>query len=181
MDESDTGLKKSREKGGLLYTVKLLPVKYLVYRDAQNQLLSKSGLDSLFNMYNKTLSFVLHIQPTEERSGEDLIYHEVYSYEEYRARVEELNFGLKEYIHLSIGGEKYTPELLTFENNYGLTEGKSFYMVFVPDKKDINFSSYNIMQLTFTDVIFNAGLIHFNYNNLDKIRLPKLKINNEVF
>lgn len=160
-------LRVQKTVNGLDLRVKLLPAEYLAYKDLRNRVYSQQERDSLLNLYNKNLSFLLTIEPKEIKEGgsTDLMYYNISNEEEYMGRFQELTFNIDKYIYLQDGSEKSYPVLYNFENTMGLTQGRSIYLVFNKSLEDLKSRKVSFV---FNDVIFITGISYFDYNK-DKL------------
>src|SRR5256885_1121145 len=78
------GLTKVKTINDFKLSVRFMPENYLVYNAMKgNRSLS---LDSIKNKYKNSLTFLLTIEPINERKSEDLLFQNAESLEEYKER-----------------------------------------------------------------------------------------------
>ena len=109
-----------------------------------------------------------------ETKGTDATNYQVNNLPEFRQRISELNFEIKNHLFIkNKNGEKKFPVLATFENLYEVGGKKSFYIVFTRDSKNKDVSP--TIDVVFQDPFFDTGISHFMFEQ-DKIdNLPELQ------
>jgi hypothetical protein len=175
LNNPDNGLLKEKEIDGIKYTVKYLPVEYLVYQElSKMQNYSKETKDSLIGLYINTRTFLLTIGTTEKSGSGDIMYEGISEMEEFKERVELLNFDMKEYITLKTEVGDLLPRLSTLENTYGLKNSRNVYVVFASDG-EFDLMKAQKIDFTFNDEIFNTGINHFLFEREAIDNIPTLK------
>ncbi|MBL4670398.1 MAG: hypothetical protein JKY30_14200 [Flavobacteriales bacterium] len=177
LDDTENGLVRDKEAGGITIKVKQLPSNYLAYQDLINEKsIKKSIVDSIIGSYEKSLTFLLTIGVDGDVKKGDIMFQGVRTYKEYKQQLMELNFGIENNISLSIGGNMYNPVLSHLENVYGLTDKRNITVVFVPaTKEDKLFYLAEEIQFTYDDELFDTGINHFTFNREDINNNPSFK------
>ncbi len=173
MQNPENGLVKSRSVGALTLELQYLPPEFLAYKELILDRItpSKSLKDSVLALYKDNMTFLLTIDADEEQyPNTNLLYTDIGSYQEYSARVNELNFRLADYIELNSNEQSYVPVLANFENTYGLDKALRMTVVFngplIFKDSDLDF--------VFSDEFFGSGINHFRFNGKILDNIPKL-------
>ena len=129
LNDDANGYCNVREVDQLEYKLKFMPSSYFVLRELSvDPSLKKKDIDSLAGLYQNSLTFILTIKPkTKEQL--DIVTTGVSDKEEFESKVEKLNFGMKEDLYLLKGDTRIYPDLVSMENDYGVTAGRNFMIV----------------------------------------------------
>ncbi|OFX36443.1 MAG: hypothetical protein A2X08_14595 [Bacteroidetes bacterium GWA2_32_17] len=174
LNDSENGLMKERIINGLQIKVKYLPPDYLSLKDK-----SSRNTDSLKDYYSHSLSFLLSINP-EQVNQKDIVYREVNDYSDYKARIYQLSFRLDELISVEIENMKITPVLTSFENVYGIKQGRDIIVVFTPsDENQAKMIASGNIDFIFNDEIFKTGISHFQFIRSDIENAPAIDFSNK--
>src|SRR5690606_6423925 len=162
---------KETSANRFLLTMKYLPPEYLAFNE-----ISKSDDDNkLFNDYleefKNSRTFLLIISP--EDTGVDVSKYGIFNMDEYKQRINDLNFNIKERIYIQTdNGEKYHPNLTTMENLYEVSNKKRIYLVFAENEA---ISNSKTLDVVFIDDFLDTGINHFLFKK-DKIdNIPQIK------
>lgn len=172
MANKNNGLIKQHSGNGFLLTLKYLPPEYLaineVDSDGGN---STKSYSEYLNNFKYSRTFLLTI--AHDNTKVDITNYNVFSMPEYKQRIEELNFKIKDYIYLKTEkGKKYAPVLSTMENIYEIGNRKSIYLVFSDDKERI--LSTETLDVVFQDEFIDTGISHFVFKKKNIDNLPVL-------
>lgn len=174
LNDSENGLLKEKIINGLQIKVKYLPPDYLAITDK-----SSTNTDSLKKYYAHSLSFLLSINP-EQANQKDIVYRDVNDYSDYKARIYQLSFRLDELISIEVGNMKLTPVLTSFENVYGIKQGRDIIVVFTPvDKNQAQLLASGNIDFIFNDEIFSTGISHFQFKRSDIENAPAIDFSNK--
>lgn len=133
--------------------VRLVPKMVQVLGAAQlnqDRLLTAALVDSLNKENGRKygMLFIMDITPIPEtkaqNSSNDLIYSSIGGYQDYREALEAFQSGLNETVWLESGGKKISLVSNQMSNNFGMSPGRQFTMVFpeifrYSDKDEIEF------------------------------------------
>ena len=170
LNNGDNGLLQEKYANGFRLAVKHLPAEYLVYRELEGKDYNQSDVDELMKSYANTLTFMFTVAPDERKAkGRDVVMYEVFDKQDYKVRVQDLNFHLDEYVELQAGDETLPTLLHTMENTYGLGKHRNFIMVFgkpegEPSKLDF----------VFNDAVFDTGISHFVFDREALAQVPAI-------
>jgi hypothetical protein len=167
-NDEENGLVKSRIIHDYRISVKYLPAEYLAYKEL-NGYEREMDLGKTIIKYNYSRSFIMTIEPVNERRNRDLLFQDIYSMEQFKERLYKLSFDPGEYIKLSTGEGKYEPVLNAMENLYDISSKKSLYLVFA-DKKDI---MEDDLVIEFNDLMFETGINKFKFRKRDLDNIPE--------
>jgi hypothetical protein len=176
LNKSENACKVSKEVNGMIIDVKLLPQNYLALKESE----TKDGYnkyDSLLKTYEHSTTFLLTFKPKEGHKGNDVMFEGVENYSDYIERSTELNFELESKIVLKTNKGSFAPVLSSLENTYGLTKGRQVYLVFADKNLKNEIQNSDLLDLVYTDDIYNLGILHFTFN-YEKIKrnLPQLDL-----
>ena len=178
VNDSKNGLCSSHERKEISFRAVYMPSPLLASKEMRSQnAKGKKIYDSLVTQYDTEYTFVVTLAPVSDKPNSDIMYKDIDNKEEYKKRFLEMNFDLKNMFSLKIGDQIVQPEVYSFENTYGLSKGRSIYLVF--NKKQFGPSSEkpSELDLIFNDEVFNTGINHFVFP-LDKINnIPELDLN----
>ncbi len=174
LNDSENGLMKERIINGLQIKVKYLPPEYLAVTDR-----SSGKTDSLKNYYSQSLTFLLSINP-DQLNQKDVVYKDVNNYIDYKSRIYQLSFRLDELISVEIEDVRLKPVLTSFENVYGIKQGRDIIVVFTPadDRQSELLASGNI-DFILNDEIFSTGISHFQFLRGDIENAPEIDFSNK--
>lgn len=161
LNQPENGYVKKNHTNGFSMTMKYLPAEYLAYAEFKNEDLDPSkDRATLVEEFEDSRTFILSIE--HEVSGIDISNYGIQNISEFKRRISELNFNIKDYIFLkNENGKKSKPVLTTFENSYELGGKKTFYIVFAKEQeKDIDAKKIDIV---FEDPFFDTGINHFMF------------------
>lgn len=176
MNNPENGVVKYRAVESLEFSLKYLPVDYLIYKSKKTKV--GDNLDSLKNENKDKFHFLLKIAPSKKVKQEFDVMTETVSTElEYKQQALLLNFNLQEYLTLKVGEVELKPVLVETENVYGLTKHRLINLVFARENLTIDFFNEPEIDIVFQDAIYNTGFHHFIFNTTDLKNIPSLKIN----
>ncbi len=135
----------------------------------------RADFDSLKMLCDSSLTFVFTIAPKEENKNIDIVKTGVGSIGEFNEKVDKLNFRMKEDFYLEVGEQKYCPALVTMENDYGITSGRNFIIVFdLEGETQSSWIENKVFSLVYEDQVFRSGVINFKFDNIDSVPTIKL-------
>lgn len=169
-------LQVSKSVNDLELSARFLPPEYLAYKDLKGTSYTASQKDSLIRLYSNGVSILLSINPIVSDGAEapDLMYYGINSKEEYDQRLNDLNFNLSSYIQLKTEKNTYSPVLHVFENTYGISSGRSIYLVFSPKVTNDDLTTSPTVELVFNDLIFTTGVTYFSFKREVINRIPSI-------
>jgi hypothetical protein len=167
VNDPQNGLVKMKDIGGYTLKAKFLPKEFLQLRD--RNLPTDTAMDKY---YKNTLTLSVSIAINKEmhqKYGGDIMKTNIDSYNDYKARIYEANFDIKENIFIKVGDEQIHPVLTNLENTQGLSPGITFMCVFpYPNAKTLD----KDIDLTFDDELFGTGPNHFKFYKKDLTEIP---------
>lgn len=175
--ENSQSITKEKHINQLTIKAGYLPADLLAYQEYQESLANSSDahlFDSLRSEYICGLSFKLSI--ISDDKGANLMYYGISTMEEYKQRVNVLNFNNEHFISLTLGEQKYKPVLSLFEGYNELSSRLTFNIVFTPKEFDCGVFEEDIdeLTLTFDDPYWSTGVNHFLFRKTDLENIPKL-------
>jgi hypothetical protein len=178
LNNPDNGLVVTKKVNGLNISMKYLPAGYLVYKEQKEQSFNKAQADSIEKAYANSLTFLLTFSPDETKGNEtDVMFDGLKNYKEYVERDLAMNFDMEQKVILRAGKKAYKPVLSSMENIYSLNNGRSIILVFVPTDNKEEFNKMDDVDLTYTDDLFNVGILHFNFLTTNFTKLPQINFN----
>jgi hypothetical protein len=172
INDPANGLSKERKVNGITIKVKYLPTSLLAYKEfKESEMVDEAQYDSLYTTYASGRSFLMEIIPDNK---EDLMSKDIDTESEYKERVNQMNFNLRDYLELSVNGETIPASIANFENIYGLQNGRKVMVVF-PIKPSDKKGNGDI-QFTYHDEIYATGINHFTFSAKDLQAVPEIKL-----
>ena len=165
LDET-VGMTKEKSVNGVTLKSQYQPPELLALINSKG---SSGNFQKALEEYNNQMSFVLLVESKEE--GEDILTRGLQGYEDYQSRVQLLNFEIKDYITLEVGGRRLKPVLGTMENTYGLRTGRKLIVVFAGHPEDL-LQKNTEFDLIFQDPVFGTGINRFRYTTSDILNAP---------
>ncbi len=171
--DSSNGLVKERDLGALKVKIKYLPKEYIIYNELKTKNdYTKKEIDSLTKIYSGMETFLMTLD-FKKQAPNNVLMEGLTSYEEYKARIEQLNFTLDEYVLMNEDTPAQQPLLLwSLENTYTVGTKRNITLVFAKDSSKKS-DEYNI---SFKDDIFYSGISHYRFNKKDINNLPEIAI-----
>lgn len=163
MNTKENGLIKIKEANGFELTTKMLPAEYLAYSEMQkDEVYDKKVYLEYLDKFKESLSFLLIISHENAQIGAD--NYGVGSFTDYKKRVVDLSFNIKEHISLKLDDSlTIQPKLSTMENVYEINNTKTIYIVFSENKYKV--SKAKKIDLVFNDTFLDTGINHFIFQN----------------
>jgi len=151
-----------------------MPVDYLTYNEIKSERskFNKMMLDSVKSKYQNSRTFLLTIEPINEKKDMDLLFQGATSFEEYKMRINMLNFNPGEYVKINAKDKSHLPVLSTMENAYNIDVKKNLYLVFANENNLLNEPE---LDFEFNDMIFETGINHFVFQKKDIDNIPSFK------
>jgi hypothetical protein len=177
INQPENGLITTKKVNGFVLSLKYLPPEYLTAKELADLTTKKNQVvkDSLLKYNRQYKTFLLTFSPDEEKGNHnDVMLDGVKNYEEFSQKVEQMNFGMGEYIHLKTDKGTYAPVLTNLENTYGLSKARSLTLVFTPQKNAEEFKGLKEWDIVYEDDLFGAGILHFVITQADIEKLPEL-------
>lgn len=175
ISDEKNGLIKTKDMGGVIIKVKYLPAEYLVYNEVKGKHYSQAQVDSLTAEFKKTRSFLMTLEFKKTNSGDNVLASGTDHYNEYKERIEKLNFALDEYVTIKTEDAELAPVLWTLENTYTVGNKRNLYITFGDEKIEEVFKESSKLDLVFNDEIFYTGIAHFVFDNKQLQSVPKIK------
>jgi hypothetical protein len=110
------------------------------------------------------LEALLHIDLKEGANETDVMMTNLASFEEYKFRVNDLNFNVMEDVTLDMKERSIHPILTNLENTYGLSTGRTINLVFNEEDLMKELSDQDELRFTYTDQHFGTGIHHFSFS-----------------
>lgn len=171
LNNDKNGLVKRQRANNFILSMKYMPSNYLDYIECKNEE-NKSVKGVNYQSFNNSLTFLFMVDTDSKYSMNDITRYDVYSLQEYKSRINKLNFFLKDHIYLKVkGGGKIKPVLTSFQNIYEINNRKIFYIVF---QKDAVIDNLNNINICFEDVFLDTGVNQFLFRKEDIDNIPKL-------
>ena len=165
INDPDGGLVRERNVRGIDFTLRYLPTDDLVYRRVKKHpLFSDALVDSLQHVYSKSVGFQLAFGADGVGTQGDVTYLGVNNYEEYAARVREINFGLEEMLELHAGDKVFRPKLAVAENTYSLSNERKVMIMFSDVELLKSMQNEDEVVMVFDDRIFGGGIMKYRFN-----------------
>jgi hypothetical protein len=175
MADEKNGLVKSKDMGRVIFKIKYLPPEYVAFNEIKNKKnYSKATVDSLVNEFSKTKNFLMTFEFKDKSTGDNVLMNGTENYNEYKERIEKLNFGLDEYLSMNTDKGEFIPLLWTLENTYTLGDKRSLYIVFGDNKSESVLLNAPELDLVFNDEIFYTGISHFVFKKDQLDAVPKI-------
>jgi len=163
MNVKENGLIKIKEANGFELIAKMLPPEYLAYSEMRkDDVFNEKVYLKYLHKFNESLTFLLIIKHEDNQIGVD--NYGVNSFADYKKRVVDLSFNMKEHINLKLDDNQIIkPKLTTMENVYEVSSTKTIYMVFAED--EFRVSKAKKIDLIFNDIFLDTGINHFVFQN----------------
>jgi hypothetical protein len=171
LSDEANGLVKSRDFDQMKIRMKYLPDEYLVYNELKRIAGPKSAevVDSLKAMYADTRTFLMTFEFEQDFPGENVLLYGLDSYEDYKERIERLNFDADNYFRVETGTEEYKPVLWTLENSLAPGNKKNLYLVFPKEK-----NGDQRLSILFEDLVFETGISRYVFDKEKLDQVPSL-------
>lgn len=172
--DSSNGLVKERDLGAIKVKIKYLPKEYIIYNELKTKKdYTRKDIDSLTKIYGQMEIFLMTIDFKKETTSSNALMNGLASYEEYKERIEKLNFTLDEYVMMNEDSPEEQRLLLwSLENTYTVGTKRNITLVFAKDSSK-KAEEYN---LSFKDDIFYSGISHYRFNKKDIKNLPEITL-----
>ncbi|MEM7549574.1 MAG: hypothetical protein AAF363_07865 [Bacteroidota bacterium] len=169
---------KTKGTDFLRISAQYLAADYLAFQDLKLSVgsVSQEALDSLSHEYLQTLSFQVNLEASSKENN--LLYHKVNGYSEYKQRVNHLNFDLDTFLSLTVNDHRYKPLLGHFEGYHELSNRLIFHVTFKPEEyMNGKFDdTIDRLYLTFDDPYWETGINHFTFEREHIEQLPKIAL-----
>ncbi len=170
MVSPQAGLLQRKIVAGFEIKCQYVPPEYLAYN--QSSLVGHPQLfDSLLASYRNQQTFFLTISKQKPvSSSTDLLLSESRNYSEYRQKVDEANFRMKDNIEKSIDSVRLKPLEAVLEGGTGLSSERKFILVF-----DNTLAQHTDESIVWNDIIFMTGIHRFSFQRDVFKSLPRLR------
>lgn len=174
--ESDNGLSPSKSIGPFELSLQYLPPAYQAWQEAKRiELPTQIAYDSLYDYHAQSIHFVFTIAPNSDKASGDVVYSGIQNYTDYKERIHQLSFRMKEHWVLKMpNGQEIVPILAHLENTYGLTEYRKLHLVFPATVATTNLYETASWDIIFQDAIFETGRHHFVFWKKDWAKVPEM-------
>ena len=174
INNPESGFVKKTSANGFSLQMKYMPPEYLAIIEMSKEE-AEMEINILTKQFEDSRTFLLTVE--HDISGIDVTNYGVNNMPEFKERMNELNFQIKDYLFLRTEeGKKIRPVLTTFENLYEIGGKKSFYVVF-PKEQEIKMATENL-DIVFEDPFFDTGINHFMFKTEKIDNLPPLQFLN---
>lgn len=171
LNNKKNGFVKETSANRFLLTMKYLPPEYLAFNEISKSDDNNKSFNDYLEEFKNSRTFLLIISP--EDIGVDVSKYGIFNMDEYKQRIHDLNFNIKERIYIQTdNGKKYHPNLTTMENLYEVSNKKRIYLVFAENQA---ISNSKTLDVVFIDDFLDTGINHFLFKK-DKIdNIPQIK------
>ncbi|UII80108.1 hypothetical protein [Flagellimonas sp. CMM7] len=174
LDNPSNGLIKKASANGFSLSLKYLPSEYLAYIEMKKGNDGRSQQDFLDD-FKDSMSLLFSIE--HNAHGIDATNYDVQNMVGYKQRINDLNFELKRHLFVKgQDGEKISPVLTTFENNYEVGGKKTFYIVFT--NTNVDEEENKSIDIVFEDPFLDTGISHFVFKKKNIEEIPTLEFIN---
>ncbi len=163
------GFVKAKELSGLEFRVQYRPNEFLAMRElTANKSYPQTQVDSIINSYGEGSCFMLEIASTNQ--AENPLFRNIRDVNEYRERLTNFAFEMKEHVLLKVGEAEYSPSLWHHERGYELGSRQRILMTF-----PVKVEEHKKVVFEYHDEHFNAFLLKFSFGlqNKQQPSLPK--------
>jgi len=175
LSEYKQDFNKSRATSLLTVSGKYLDSDLLAYQEYSNLEEGVNiSLDSLKSSYQCGLSFKITLKANDKTTN--LLNYQISDYNDYKERINFLNFKIDQFIQLTDGQNSYKPTLGHFEGYNELSNKLVFNLVFNPESYNCGEFSATAgnYKLTFDDPYWNSGINHFTFDTKKLKNIPDL-------
>ena len=184
LNNKDNACYIEKDIAGIAVGMKYLPPAYKTLQAAElNKKLKKyADQDSLMQLSNKTMSFLMTIAPANNRKVEkggqspNVMYEGITNYSEFAERVTSMNFFMDQYIKMYVNGDSIKPAMVLVENVYELSDKRLFNIAFVSDSIPKKSNEYIVV---YSDPYFGMGDVQFSIKQKDIDKANQLNIKNK--
>lgn len=170
----DAGLVRTRTVNDVEFEVRYLPPELLAYRELRKlRSTDRVQFDSLCAMYSGTNAFELRFRSTPPNEGRDVMYKDIASEEEYKARLMTLNFDMPDLLRLKVANQMFLPELALAENTYSLKPERVVLAVFSDEGLSASLVKATHVRFQFSDEVFFSGLHNFTFESRALSNVPE--------
>lgn len=176
LNDDKNGCLIKKQVNGMVVEVKYLPPSFSALKELESGQY-KANYDSLLRDYCYSATFLVSFRPADDKEGQDVMYRNVNNYQEYIERSMTLNFDLESKIKLEASGTEYRPVLSSLENTYGLSKGRTVYMIFSAKEKKNELPEADTFDFVYEDDIYQLGILHFVFDHRHiREQLPQVNI-----
>ena len=170
LNDADNGLKVTQKLANLYFHMKYLPKDVVKSRLlVSDNTLSKDSVDK---MYSDIVCFMLTIELNQEIDpNSNMLFYGVKNMEEFKERINQLNFQMQNYLELHTNNEVYIPAHTVMEDMYNLGNKRNM-LIFFKTKEGIT----EDIDLMFNDLIFKTGINHFVFERNDIKNIPEINL-----
>lgn len=163
INDEKHGLLKYKENSNYKFSLKYLPVEYLVYSELMNNsVLGQNNYDSIISYYNNNYTFLFTITDVSKQPDR----------EAFISSATKVDMNFRKSFKLCIDNDSTEPVLGTMEYSGGLKEGISYYLVF-PKHSHV---STKELTVRFLDNEFINDVLDFSIKQRDISAIPLLKL-----
>lgn len=170
IEDSDNGLKITKEIGEVIYTLQYKPIDYLIALEQKINFIDKEVYRRRKNELQGMEYFTLELFPKENNI--EVLNIGAIDKNEYNERLQYASFDLQNDIYLINENDTLDCVLYHFEQKYGLGTSVNLLLGFEKNNK-----SSEDLTIVMEDKILNNGLIKFLLLKENIIELPKMKFN----
>jgi len=170
MQQESNGLRKIRSRDRLTMSAQYLPAQYLAHKQVRSN--ATENIDSLLVAYQKSTQILFSLEPTQLPNVTGLIEHEVYSREEYAARINMLSFQMGQFFTLTVNEQVYAPVGAHFDGVNNQAKALKFTLVF--NVAAATLATEEKVDLRFDDPIWGMGINHFVFQPNQLKNIPEI-------
>lgn len=163
---------KSKKIAEFNYTLKYLPLEFLISNDLGKTNPSQVQIDSLKTSYEGMEYYELKISIDDFKN--ETIKYQLQDMGQYQNRLSYVSFSMQNDITMVVNQERIAPcKLYHFERTFGLAPYMKVLIGFSKEDMSNNITERTIV---FNDNLFNKGLIKFNWSSQKLLETPKITV-----
>lgn len=177
INKAENGCVINKRVNGMVIEIKYLPPSYIALKEWESGNYKEKKIEELLKENQYTTAFLMTFKPDEENNNSDVMFSGVSNYKEYVERSMDLNFDLENKVTLNFDNKKLRPVLSSLENTYGLSKGRSVYLVFAPSENKEELKNIKELDFIYADDIYELGILHYIFNLEDiQKKSPNIKV-----
>lgn len=171
-DVEHNTLIKKKTIGEFNYTLKYLPIEYMICNETKGKEISSTEEDALYEQYEGMHYFQLQIDI--DGFTDEIAKFGLSDMQKYQQRIGYMAFDMQDDISGIVNNtNEISCKLYHFERTYGVAPYAKFLMAF--SKEDMNDPVQNIT-IIFNDNLFNKGLLKFSWSIDQLLNVPKIQV-----
>lgn len=169
--DPSNGFTKTKSVHDLNFKVQYLPSELLAFNDIDPNSFESSEFDSLTSYYDHSSYFLLQFYPSRnsiDTRSVDLINGVSLDFEDYRHKLDELNYHLDNNIQLISGSDTIMPSIYHFERGYDASPIQRAIIAFPKSSNDLDHITF-----IYRDDLFNSGIHKYQFD-IHELYVPQL-------